>query len=57
MTETHPQNRRLGYTRVSTYGQTLAPSLSSSAARAAPRINSEKLTGARADRRQLLDML
>jgi DNA invertase Pin-like site-specific DNA recombinase len=23
MTETHPQNRRLGYARVSTYGQTL----------------------------------
>ena len=23
MTETHPQNRRLGYARVTTYGQTL----------------------------------
>jgi hypothetical protein len=23
MPETHPQNRRLGYARVSTYGQTL----------------------------------
>ncbi len=23
MTETHPQNRRLGYARVSTYAQTL----------------------------------
>jgi hypothetical protein len=23
MTEIHPQNRRLGYARVSTYGQTL----------------------------------
>ncbi len=23
MTETHPQNRRLGYARVSTYGQAL----------------------------------
>jgi hypothetical protein len=27
MTETHPQNRRLGYARVSTYGQTLTAQL------------------------------
>jgi hypothetical protein len=27
MTEIHPENRRLGYTRVSTYGQTLIDQL------------------------------
>ena len=29
MTETYPQNRLIGYARVSTYGQTSTPSLSS----------------------------
>jgi hypothetical protein len=35
-TETHPQNRRFGYARVSTVGQTLDSQLSSCAPQAAP---------------------
>jgi DNA invertase Pin-like site-specific DNA recombinase len=48
MTETHLQNRRLGYARVSTYGQTLDTQLE---------IYREKVTGAHSDRRELLKML
>jgi DNA invertase Pin-like site-specific DNA recombinase len=57
MTETEPKKRRLGYARVSTYGQTLDAQLEQlKAAKCAP-IFREKVTGARADRRELLRML
>jgi hypothetical protein len=49
---TPPETRRLGYARVSTYGQTLDAQLEQLRAEAAaPRIYREKATGARADRR------
>src|SRR5215472_8781166 len=57
MTEIHPQNRRFGYARVSTYGQTLDAQLEQLRAERCGRIYREKVTGARADRRQLLKML
>jgi DNA invertase Pin-like site-specific DNA recombinase len=57
MTETHPQNRRLGYARVSTYGQTLDAQLEQLRAAGCTKIYREKVTGARADRRELLAML
>ena len=57
MTETHPQNRRLGYARVSTYGQTLDAQLEQLRADGCAKIFREKVTGARADRRELLKLL
>ncbi|MGA8499742.1 MAG: recombinase family protein [Xanthobacteraceae bacterium] len=57
MTETHPQNRRLGYARVSTYGQTLDAQLDQLRGAGCTKIYREKVTGARADRRELLAML
>ena len=57
MTETHPQNRRLGYARVSTYGQTLDAQLEQLRAEGCSKIYREKVTGAHSDRRQLLKML
>ena len=57
MTETNPQNRRLGYARVSTYGQTLDAQLEQLRAAGCTKIYREKVTGARADRRELLKML
>jgi DNA invertase Pin-like site-specific DNA recombinase len=57
MTETYPQNRRLGYARVSTYGQTLDAQLEQLRGAGCTKIYREKVTGTRADRRQLLDML
>jgi DNA invertase Pin-like site-specific DNA recombinase len=58
MTETHPQNRRFGYARVSTYGQTLDSQLEQlRAAGCTTRIYREKVTGAHNDRRELLKML
>ena len=57
MTETHPENRRLGYARVSTYGQTLDAQLEQLRAANCSKIYREKVTGARADRRELLRML
>jgi len=57
MTETHLQNRRLGYARVSTYGQTLDAQLEQLRGAGSTKIYREKVTGARADRRQLLKML
>ena len=57
MTETHLQNRRLGYARVSTYGQTLDAQLEQLRGAGCTKIYREKVTGARADRRQRLDML
>src|SRR5947207_15348363 len=57
MTETHPQNRPIGYARVSTYGQTLDAQLEQLRGAGCSKIYREKVTGAHSDRRQLLDML
>jgi DNA invertase Pin-like site-specific DNA recombinase len=59
MTETYPQNRLIGYARVSTYGQTLDAQLEQlrAAGCGSRNIYREKVTGARADRRELLKML
>ncbi|MGB6564146.1 MAG: recombinase family protein [Candidatus Binataceae bacterium] len=57
MTEIYLQGRHLGYARVSTYGQTLDAQLEQLRAGACSKIYREKVTGARADRRELLKML
>jgi DNA invertase Pin-like site-specific DNA recombinase len=57
MTETHPQNRRLGYARVSTYGQTLDSQLEQLCGAGCSKIYREKVTGAHSDRRELLKLL
>ena len=57
MTETNPQTRRLGYARVSTYGQTLDAQLEQLRAAGCSKIPREKVTGAHSDRRELLKML
>jgi DNA invertase Pin-like site-specific DNA recombinase len=57
MPQTHPQNRRLGYARGSTYGQTFDTQLEQLRGAGCTKIYREKVTGARAGRRQLLDML
>ena len=57
MVETHPENRRIGYARVSTYGQTLDAQLEQLRAADCSKIYREKVTGARADRRELNRML
>jgi DNA invertase Pin-like site-specific DNA recombinase len=57
MTETHPPHRRLGYARVSSYGQTLQAQLEQLRAEGCEKIYREKVTGARADRRELLRLL
>ena len=59
MTETQPEKRLIGYARVSTYGQTLDAQLEQlrAAGCSSRNIYREKVTGARADRRELLRML
>ena len=59
MTATHPQNRRLGYARISTYGQPLDSQLKQlrEAGCSSRNIYRENVTGARPDRRELLRML
>src|SRR4051794_13371599 len=57
MTETNTQIRRLAYARVSTYGQTLDAQLEQLRADGCAKISREKVTGARADRRELLKLL
>jgi DNA invertase Pin-like site-specific DNA recombinase len=54
MVETHPEKRLIGYARVSTYGQTFDSQLEQLRAAGCSRnIYREKVTGARADRREL----
>ena len=57
MTEKNPQNRPVGYARVSSYGQTLDAQLEQLKAAGCGRVYREKVTGVRADRRELLKML
>ncbi len=57
MTESEPKIRRLGYARVSTYGQTLDAQLEQLKADGCAKIYREKASGAQADRRELLRML
>ena len=57
MTETNPANRRLGYARVSTYGQTLDAQLEQLRAEGCTAVYREKASGAQPDRRELLKML
>jgi hypothetical protein len=57
MTGMHPQNRRLGYARVSTVGQTLDTQLEQLRGTGCTKIYREKVTGAHSDRRELLKML
>src|SRR5205807_1632623 len=57
MIETPAQNRRLGYARVSTYGQTLDAQIAQLRAEGCAKIYREKASGAQADRRELLKLL
>jgi DNA invertase Pin-like site-specific DNA recombinase len=59
MPETNPEKRLIGYARVSTYGQTLDSQLDQLRKAGCSRrdIYREKVTGARADRRELNRML
>src|SRR5947209_14479613 len=57
MTGTHPQNRHLGYARISTYGQTLDAQLEQLRGAGCTKIYREKVTGSQHDRRELLKML
>jgi DNA invertase Pin-like site-specific DNA recombinase len=57
MTETNLQHRRLGYARVSTYGQTLDAQLERLRGAGCTKIYREKVTGAHNNRRELLKML
>jgi len=57
MTEKDPPSRLIGYARVSTYGQTLDAQLEQLKAAGCARIYREKVSGARADRKDLLKML
>src|SRR6516162_10433593 len=57
MTGNDPQNRRLGYARISTYGQTLYAQLALLRRAGCTKIYREKATGARPDRRALLKLL
>ena len=57
MTETQPKNRRLGYARVSTYGQTLDVQLAQLKAQGCSKIYREKASGAQPNRRELLKLL
>ena len=57
MLERHPPSRRLGYARVSTYGQTLDAQLEQLRKAGCAKIYRERATGARPDRRELLKLL
>jgi DNA invertase Pin-like site-specific DNA recombinase len=49
MAESKPQNRPIGYARVSTYGQTLDAQLEQLRGAVCTKIYRQKVTGARAD--------
>ena len=53
MIETSPQNRHLGYARVSTYGQTLDAQLQQFRAEGCAKVYREKASGAKTNRAQL----
>jgi DNA invertase Pin-like site-specific DNA recombinase len=57
VTESERKTRRLGYARVSTYGQTLDAQLEQLRREGCAKIFREKASGAQADRRQLLRLL
>ena len=57
MTESNSRTRRLGYARVSTYGQTLDAQLEQLRADGSVRIYREKASGTQPTRRELLRML
>ena len=57
MTETTSEIRRIGYARVSTYGQTLDAQLDQLTAYGCSKVYREKANGAQADRRELQRML
>ena len=57
MTESHTQNRPIGYARVSTYGQTLDTQLEQLKAAGCAKVYREKATGAQVERRELQRML
>jgi DNA invertase Pin-like site-specific DNA recombinase len=57
MIEKHPQSRRLGYARVSTYGQTLDAQLEQLRKERCSPIYREKASGAQPTRRESLRML
>jgi DNA invertase Pin-like site-specific DNA recombinase len=57
MIEIDPQSRRLGYARVSTYGQTLDAQLAQLKAEGCSKIYREKASGAQTDRRELQKLL
>jgi DNA invertase Pin-like site-specific DNA recombinase len=57
MTEIPPESRRIGYARVSTVGQALDAQLEQLQAEGCAPIYREQVSGARADRRQLLRMI
>ena len=57
MTEAESKIRRLGYARVSTYGQTLDAQLEQLKAEGCARIDREKASGAQPTRRALLRLL
>ena len=57
MTETTLKIRRIGYARVSTYGQTLDAQIEQLAADGCSKVYREKASGAQADRRELQRML
>ncbi len=57
MTETDPQDRVLGYARVSTYSQTLDAQLEQLKAAGCAKVYREKATGVQVERRELQRML
>ena len=57
MTESLTANRRLGYARVSTYGQTLDAQLEKLCAEGCTKIYREKASGAQSERRELKSLL
>jgi DNA invertase Pin-like site-specific DNA recombinase len=57
MTESNPKTRRLGYARVSTYGQTLDAQLEHLRKERCSKIYCEKASGAQSERRELLRLL